>query len=182
MGWRIRWDASTEEIPVAPDIINPTDRRPKFLIQQPRCGIGRLFARVWVEPFTRDHRMGGMGGIFEGIIARISGATFHGDDLGMDGNQRRTKAIEFCLGLTLGGLDHQRSNDWPAESWGVEPVVHQTLSHIFCGDFRESAKVENTLVSDQPLSAFKEHGKVGIKDVGHIVGVEDGESGGIGNP
>ena len=100
----------------------------------------------------------------------------------MNGNHRLAEPVQFFLRLALGRLDHHCARDRPGDCRRVKAVIHEALRHIFDRDALERAQIENAFVGDHPILAFVQHGKTGIEPFGNIIGIEDGDLRGLGQP
>ena len=87
------------------------------------------------------------------------------------------QAVELGFCLALGGLDHERPGDGPAQRGGVKAVVHEPLRHVLGG--RELVEPRRSMMhswATRPLAPLKSTGKYLSAAGGHVVGVQDGEA------
>ena len=85
------------KIPIAVNIVDSRNRRPKFEVARPRRGKGGLLARVGVVPFIGSNLLRGVGRVFQDVVLPIRFFIFDRFDLGVDENHRIAKAIELGL-------------------------------------------------------------------------------------
>ncbi len=171
--------AGADEVAVAEDVVDAGDGGPVFGLADVGEGEGGGFAGVGVGPVGGGDFVGGVGGVFEGVVFGVGGAGFGGFDFGADGGHGVTEAVEFGFGFAFGGFDHEGAADGPGHGGGVVAVVHEAFGDVFDGDVFEVAEVEDALVGDEAVGALIEGGEVGGEAFGDVVGVEDGEAGGF---
>ena len=100
----------------------------------------------------------------------------------MDGNHGIAKAVEFLQRFAFGWLDHQGAGNRPAHGRRVKSVVHEALGHILdfnAGPLLPLAQIEDAFVGHAAVLAFVKNRKMGIEALRHVVGVEDGDLGGV---
>mmetsp|Transcript_20222 Transcript_20222/g.43799 ORF Transcript_20222/g.43799 Transcript_20222/m.43799 type:complete len:389 (-) Transcript_20222:246-1412(-) len=126
-----------------------------------------------------------MGGVLEDVVLLVGLSGLHGLDLLSDAKHSLAEAVELLLRLRLRWLNHERTGDRPAHGGGVEAVVLKTLGDV---GFRHTRhRLEGTDVSDELVSAETvlvcvQNLVVILEASGHVVGVEDGDLGGLGEP
>ena len=62
---------------------------------QPGGREGGLLAGIGVRPVVGTHHVGGVRGVFEGIVIGIRLASFHGLDFGVDCDHRVAESVQF---------------------------------------------------------------------------------------
>lgn len=118
--------------------------------------------------------------IFENIVFFVSNAVLDFLDFCPDANKSIDKSIDFALVFTLGWLNHQTADQWPAHSRGMEPVVHKSLGNVL---FRDTnlllvrRKINDELVGDSAFGAKKSDLEVFSEALSHVVGIKDGQLG-----
>ena len=102
--------------------------------------------------------------------------------LAVDGDQCVAEAVQFGERLAFGGLNHEGARYGPAHGRSVKSVVHQTLGGVL--DFEAVSlprtQVDDAFVGHKVLIAAVEHREKRLEAFGHVVGIEDGQTGGFG--
>lgn len=174
--------AGADEVAIAVDIVDASDRGPELVLAQVGQRVSGLFARVGVVPCVATDDFGRMRCVFERVVLRVELAICDGGDLRMDGDHRIAEAIDFRFRFRLGWFDHERAGDRPAHGGRVEAVVHEAFGDIFDGDsagFAERADIDDAFVSDQAVVAGVEDREKWREEFGDVVGVEDRDFGGL---
>ena len=86
------------------------------------------------------------------------------------------------LALGLGGFHHESAWHWPGHGGSVEAVVDEPLGNILRGDaggLLQLAQVHNELVGAGAIGPLEQHRVVWLQHLGHVVGVQDGQLGGL---
>ena len=103
----------------------------------------------------------------------------------MDIDHGLYEAVQFCLGLTFGGLHHQCAMHRETQCRGVEAIIHQTLGYISLRDFchgPEFPAVEDHLVGNETFRSRVEYVIIVLQRGRHVIGIEDGNPGCLGQP
>ena len=126
-------------------------------------------------PAIRGDHVGRVRRVLQHIVAAVHFPGFDGVDLGVNGDQGVTEAVQLGLGFAFGGLDHHCARNGPGNRWRMETVIHQSLGHILDRHALERAQIQDALMRHQPARPPVEHREVGMQPPGHVVGVEDGK-------
>ena len=135
-----------------------------------------------MAPITRGQSLRRMRGVDQRIVTRVGFAVNHRLHFAVDGDEGVTEAIELGEGFTLRGFDHKRARDRPAHGWGVKAIIDQPLGGVLDFDAVSlpGPEIDDALMRYQILVAAIEHGEERLEAFGDVVGVEDGDPGGLG--
>mmetsp|Transcript_46287 Transcript_46287/g.117179 ORF Transcript_46287/g.117179 Transcript_46287/m.117179 type:complete len:831 (+) Transcript_46287:42-2534(+) len=172
------------EVAVAIDVVNARHGGPELGLLDPVRGeCGHLAAVGLVPGVPHDHGRG-VRRVDQRVVVRRPLALLHLADLLADGDQGVDKAVQLGLALALGGLDHERARHGPRHGGGVEAVVNHALGDVLHLNayVLELARVEDELVRIGAVLSHEQAGVVLLQAGGHVVGVEDGQRGGLLQP
>src|SRR5438094_4704482 len=104
--------AGTEEVAIAVNVVDASDRRPEFVFARPGRRENCLFARIGAVPFVGRDLSRGVRRVFEQVILAILlsfGDRFH---LCVDGDHCLAETIDYLFGFVLRRIDHHCASDW----------------------------------------------------------------------
>lgn len=120
------WRARTNQVPVTVCIIKTLRTRPELATvrsTQPLHRVRCPLASVRAVPFIGDEHIERVGRVREDIVVLGHGTGLDVTDLLANGDQGVAEAVELCLGLGLGRLDHESVGDGPRHCGGMEAIV-----------------------------------------------------------
>lgn len=88
---------SADQIPVAPDVVDPAHARPEFVFARPGGGECGSFARVRSVPRFFDHRQRGVRRVLEQVVLRMSFAGLDFLNFTMNGDDGVAETVHFLL-------------------------------------------------------------------------------------
>ena len=164
------------------DVVDAADARPELGGARVTVGEGGLLPRIRAIPGVGADDLRGVGRVLERVVGTITRAFGDGLHLGVDRDHRVAETVQLGLGLTLGGLDHERAGNGERHGGRMVAVVHQALRGVLDLEpvFLPTAQVDDALMGDEPALAAVEHGEAALEALRDVVGVEDGASGGLG--
>ena len=110
------------------------------------------------------------------VVFAVQIAVFNRFNFRMDGQHRVAKPIKFCLGFTLGRLNHQRPRHRPTHRRRVKAAIHKPLCDILnrhTGGLFEWPHVQHTFMCHAPRWPTVEHLKRPLQPLGDVIGVQD---------
>lgn len=140
--------------------------------------VGGLGAWVRMCPVIGRNDLCRVRGILEHVVLRICLARDDVRDFRMDAAHGFNEAIELGFGFGFGGFNHE--SPWDRERHGgcMEPEVHEAFGNVIdrgVGDVVDGARIKDTLVSDESLSARVEDGVEVAEFFSDVVGIEDSD-------
>ncbi len=120
--------------------------------------------------------------VLEGRLIQRPLATFNATDFFTDGQHRIAKTIQLGLIFRFGGFHHQGAGHRKADCRRMKAVVHQALGDVAFGHARgglDCADIQNAFMRDTSLCAGIQHRILRAQTRGNVVGVEDGDFGGV---
>jgi hypothetical protein len=174
--------AAADEVAVAVDVVHAADGGPEFGLADELAREGGGLARVGPRPFIGGDDLRGVRGVFERVVGFVGFAGDDGLHLAVDGDHRIAETVELDLRFALGRFDHERAGDGERQGRGVVAVIHETLGGVFGFDavFLPAAQIDDALVGDQAGCAAIKNREIVLQAGGDVVGVEDGDFGGLG--
>jgi len=117
-----------------------------------------------MRPFVGRQVGHSVGSVLQDIVHSVDSAIFDLGDFCPDRLEGVDKPVDLEFVFTLGGLNHESSDNGPAHGGCVESVVNHALGNVclvnVCG-FLEDTTVKDQLVGTATLFTFK-HDLIGI--------------------
>ena len=164
------------------DIIDTGNAGPEFVLAKPWCRPGGLGARIRSRPLIAGHTCRGVRGVFEHVVGAVELAGLDGDEFRMNREHGVAEAVEFGQCLALSRLNHEGSGDWPAHCGSMETKIHEALGDVLdfdAGTLLPLTQIEDAFVRDAAGFSFVENREMLAEAGGHVVGIEDRDSGGV---
>mmetsp|Transcript_91931 Transcript_91931/g.281295 ORF Transcript_91931/g.281295 Transcript_91931/m.281295 type:complete len:932 (-) Transcript_91931:353-3148(-) len=173
------------KLAVAKGVVHARDGRPELPpLEQPRHREGGLLAGVRVVPLGGAHLVLRVRRVLQGVVLRGPGAILDLPDLLADRDHRIAETVQLGPVLGLRGLDHEGVRHRPRHRRRVEAVVLEPLGDVLLGDAAlppDVGEVHDELVGALVVGVGGAHREVGGQARLHVVGVEDGVPGRVGN-